>query len=247
MEPKFSNAMKKAVLFLLVATFGAGVCAQDKIPKIGVKWAPTGLVLGSLDFQGEYNFGKNSLTAKIGVPVNAHHTLQYDDRNADFNLKATSFLAGYRTYFSKKHMKGLYFEPYFKYVHQSGDGVGDATLAGEAVIMNFTNDYNGVGIGAQLGAQFLLGKRLVIDVFLIGPELNSSSNNFRAVEVSHTIPWNAVQASEAEQQIRDFVDKFPFVRNNTTIMVDQTNKTVSADFKGLLPGFRIGVSFGIVL
>src|SRR3712207_2388309 len=35
-----------------------------------VKWAPTGLAVGSLSFQGEYGFkSRTSITAKIGFPI----------------------------------------------------------------------------------------------------------------------------------------------------------------------------------
>ena len=144
-------------------------------------------------------------------------------------------------------MRGLYFEPYFKYVHHSSDGSGSTTLEGVPVIMDFTNDYNGFGVGAQLGAQFMIGKRIIIDFFFLGPEINSSRNNFKAMEVTTTIPWTFIQKNEAEQDIRDFINKFPFLKNNTSVMVDQNNKTVYADFKGALPGFRIGVSIGVAL
>lgn len=238
--------MKKLLLFFLSVIISCFVLGQSSgvKPNISIKWAPTGIVFGNISLHGEYNFGKNSLTAKIGFPFNKHQTFQFDDKDADFSMKATSFLAGYRTYLSKKHMKGLYFEPYFKYVHHISEGVGNADLSGEKVVMNFTNDYNGIGVGAQLGIQFLVSKKFVIDFFFLGPEINSSRNNFKAKEISSTVPWTSVKANEAEKDIRDFIDKFPFVRNKTTIRVDQANKTVMADFKGALPGYRIGVSFG---
>lgn len=213
-------------------------------PNISIKWAPTGIVFGNISLHGEYNFGKNSLTAKIGFPLSKPQTFKFDDKDADFSMKAMSFLAGYRTYLSKKHMKGLYLEPYFKYVHHTSEGTGTAVLDGDKALMNFTNDYNGAGLGAQLGVQFLISKRLVIDFFFLGPEINWARNNFRAVEISGVIPWTSVKANEAEKDIRDFIDKFPFVRNKVNIMVDQNNKAVSANFKGTLPGYRIGVSFG---
>lgn len=100
-------------------------------------------------------------------------------------------------------------------------------------------------MGAQLGVQFLIANKIVIDFFFLGPEINSSRNNFKAVETSGILPWNYAKANEAEQDIRDFIDQFPFVRNKTKIRVDQTNKTVMADFNGPLPGYRIGVSFGV--
>lgn len=239
--------MRKTFLFFFLFTSSLLVFGQssDVKPNISVKWAPSGLVFGNISLQGEYNFGKNSLTAKIGVPFNKHQTFQYDNRDADFKMRATSFLAGYRTYLSKKHMKGLYLEPFFKYVHHTSEGFGNAILQGDQVVMDFTNDYNGIGVGAQLGVQFLIANKIVIDFFFLGPEINSSRNNFKAVETSGILPWNYAKANEAEQDIRDFIDQFPFVRNKTKIRVDQTNKTVMADFNGPLPGYRIGVSFGV--
>lgn len=142
-------------------------------------------------------------------------------------------------------MAGLYFEPYFKYLHHTAEGVGNAVLSGENVVMNFTNEYNGVGVGAQLGIQFLIKKKIVIDFFFLGPEINSARNDFKANEISNTPPWTQSQATEAEQDIRDFIKKFPFIRNKMDVMVDANQKIVTASFKGVLPGYRIGVSFGI--
>lgn len=241
--------MRKAFCFLFALCILHFVNAQENQiakPNITLKWAPTGLILGSLSIQGEYNFGgKNSLTAKIGLPVNAHHNFEYDGDDADFNLKATTFLAGYRMYLSKNHLKGLYFEPFFKYVHHTSEGSANSALNNRPVRFGFTNDYNGVGVGAQLGAQFLIKKRFVIDLFFLGPEINSATNNFKAVELTSTISWTSIEANEAEQDIRDFIDNFPFIRNKTHVMVDKDNRTVTADFKGALPGMRVGVSFGV--
>lgn len=241
--------MKKTLVLAAFFLLSLSCMAQDpdSPPNVTLKWAPTGLVVGSVSLQAEYNYmGRNSLTAKIGIPANRKHSFEYEDKDAEFDMKATSFLAGYRMYLSKsKHLKGIYLEPFFKYVHHTSEGIGQGTLNNRTVTMSFTNNYNGFGVGAQLGAQFLIGKRFVIDLFLLGPEINSAKNNFKAVEVTNSIPWTHVEANEAEQDIRNFLDQFPFIRNKTDIMVNQASKTVTADFKGALPGIRTGVSFGI--
>lgn len=241
--------MKKTLTLLgllLVMIYGEAQESTDTQPNITLKWAPTGLILGSASLQAEYNFGgRNSLTAKIGLPVRAHHSFTYDGNDADFTMRATSFLAGYRTYFSKKHLRGLYYEPFFKYVHHTSEGTGTGTLNGRKAVFDFINDYNGVGVGVQLGAQFFIGKRFVIDLFFLGPEINSATNSFKTMEVSNTVPWMEVDAQEAERNIREFLDQFPFIRNRSSVMVDRENKRVLADFKGALPGIRTGVSIGV--
>ncbi len=222
--------------------------AQDKQPdqNITVKWAPTGLFLGNFAVQGEYGFGeKSSLTAKIGVPINKRYNRQFNDHDVTLNMKAFSFMAGYRLYLSKQKLKGLYFEPHFKYVHHMTDGLGETTLDSEPVTLDFTNTYSAFGIGAQLGAQFIVAKRLVIDLFFLGPELNAATNNLRAVDPEGSESWNNIEASQAEADIQDFLNQFPFIKNRVDVLVDKNNKAVNADFKGLVGGIRFGVSFGI--
>jgi hypothetical protein len=245
----YNLSMKNTVLSFICFLLISYVHGQEVKPSgtnLTVKWAPTGLVMGSLSFAGEYNFGgKSSLTAKIGIPVKATHSFQYDGDDADFEMRATSFLAGYRMYFSKKHMKGLYFEPYFKYVHHTSDGSASSSLHFRPVKMNFLNNYNGAGVGAQLGAQFIIKKRFIIDLFFLGPELNSSSNKFRASEGGSVFPWTALEAEDARRDIVDFVNQFPFLKNHTDVMVDNSNRTITANFNGALPGIRTGFSFGV--
>ena len=232
---------------LLIPAILIAVCAfsQSRQPYAAFKWAPAGLILGNVSVLGEYSFGKKSLTAKIGIPVTTRHTLTYDDRDASFNMRATSFLAGYRTYLSKKQLRGLYLEPFFKYVHHSSEGTGHGWVSGNNVEMEFTNEYNGVGLGLQLGTQFIISKRLIIDLYLIGPELNSARNTFKGKETTSYLPWTNFEANEVENDVRDFIDQFPFIRKRTNVMVDSYNKTVTANFKGALPGIRAGIAFGL--
>lgn len=238
----------KNILLLTASLFIISVAAAQKTefaPKLSFKWAPTGLLVGSVSLQGEYNFGgKNSITAKIGVPANTHQTFEYEGSDAEFTMKATSFLAGYRRYLSKKQMRGFYLEPFFHYVHHISEGSGTGTIGARSVLMNFTNDYDGYGIGAQLGTQFFIGKRIVVDIFLLGPQINAATNNLKAVETSNTIPWTDFEADDAERDIKEFIDQFPFIRDKTTVTVNREAKTVMADFKGALPGFRTGLSIG---
>ena len=239
--------MTKAFLLFIAFLISQLVNGQENDPgrNVAVKWAPTGLILGSLSVQGEYYKGKNSFTGKIGLPVNSHHSFDFDDKDAAFDLKATSVQGGYRIYLSNKVMKGLYFEPFVKYVKHKSTGTGEGTLDNDPVLFDITNTYKGIGAGAQLGAQFLVSERFVIDLFFLGPELNVSTSHLKAVETTNTIPCTDVQAVDAEAQIKSFINQFPFIKNNTEITVDRERKTVLADFKGLLPGIRAGISFGI--
>ncbi|MGC4036353.1 MAG: hypothetical protein QM764_10340 [Chitinophagaceae bacterium] len=239
--------MKKIVTLILSWFLLQFVSAQDKArdPFVTVKWAPTALLVGNAAVQGEYSFKQNSsLTAKIGVPLGKNYHSNFHGQEIDINMKAFSFLTGYRIYLSGKKMRGLYFEPYFKYVHQTAGGLGETNLDNQPVTLNFTNTYNAFGLGAQLGAQYFIYKRFVLDLFFLGPEINSVNNSFRAVDPTGTESWNNIEANQAENDIRNFLNQFPFIKNRVNVMVDKPNKAVNADFNGWVAGFRCGFSIG---
>ncbi len=242
-------AVKKITHLTILLLFLQSVYAQkDFEPKITVKWAPTGLIMGDASFQGEYSFlKKSSLTAKLGVPCNRHYHANFDGHDVDMSMKAFSFLAGYRKYLSKQVLKGFYVEPFFTYVHHTSDGTGEGKLDNQSVTMDFTNAYNGIGVGVQLGSQFILAKRFVIDLFFFGPQLTASTNNFRAIDYNDSAAWNTIQADEAENDIEKFLNQFPFIKNKVNVRVDKPNRAVTANFKGALVGVRFGVSIGIAL
>ncbi|WP_345253804.1 hypothetical protein [Flaviaesturariibacter amylovorans] len=256
--------MRSAILFSSFLLFGSGSFAQDgyrpdtstgnapdtsRGQRMTFKWAPTGLLLGSLTLQGEYHFTKrSSLIANIGLPLQAKHSLSYVGQSADFRMKATSFLAGYRRYFSRRRpMAGLYLEPYFKYVHHTSEGEGQAVLDGRATTVSFINNYNAFGLGVQLGAQFRIGKRAVIDLFFLGPEINSASDRFSAREQNFNRPWTGDEGQKAKRDVLEFIDQFPFINNRVNVVVEEQSRTVRASFRGALPGFRAGVSLGVAL
>lgn len=241
--------MKKSTLLIVLLLCLRVVSAQKSFePKVTLKWAPTGLILGDFSFQGEYGFiNKSSLTAKIGVPFSRTYHANFDGHPVDMNMRAFSFLAGYRKYLSKQMLKGFYIEPFFTYAHHTSDGTGEGDLDNQPVTMDFTNAYNATGIGVQLGSQFIIAKRLVLDLFFFGPQLTASTNNFRAIDYNESSAWSTIQANEAEQDIKTFLNQFPFIKNKVNVHVDTPNKTVTADYKGPLLGIRFGASIGIAL
>jgi hypothetical protein len=240
--------MKRSTFLLLTLLFFHQGYSQDtprSDPQIDLKWAPAGLFAGNISLLGEYTFRKKtSLTVKIGLPITKTYSSKFDGKNTDINMRTISFLTGYRVYLSKKELKGFYIEPYFKYVHSTSYGWGESTLDNQPVTMDFNNNYNAAGIGVQLGTQFLIAKKWIIDFFFLGPELNYADNNFMASDATNSSSWNTIQADQAENDIHQFLHQFPFIGNKTTVHVDTNDKTITADFNGLLAGIRAGVAVG---
>jgi hypothetical protein len=242
--------MKKTLLFILSFTTFLAATAQEKTSKQYekiAKWAPAGLYLGHLNLIGEGAINsRNSITAQGSFPIKTKKTFQYEDKDADVSMEIMSFHFGYRHYLSrKKFMKGFYLEPYAKYLKHESEGIGSATLDTRLAQMRFNNDFRSIGAGVQLGVQFLIARRVAIDFYFLGPEISTGKDHFNAVEISNIIPWTHLEAAEAERSIRELLDDVPFIGDRTTVTVDRANKSVSADFKGFLPGIRTGISIGL--
>lgn len=236
---------RKAVIALSVLLFLFIDSNAQSDRSFIAKWSPASLAAGKLTLGGEYNFKrKSSIELIVGIPVTRTHSFDFDGNESDLDTKAFSILAGYRYYFGRRGLRGLYIEPYAKYLHHEGSGILEGSLSGETARFDTRSDYKGVGLGAQLGVQFLIAKRVAIDLFLLGPEANSAEFSLTGTDIASNIPWTLVKANEAEQDIRDALDDIPIIGDKVKVEVNQNTKTIRTSYNGFLPGFRFGASVG---
>jgi hypothetical protein len=223
----------------------AGTASHD--PSVAVKVNPLSYFFGKISLLGEYNLKhKKSITFGVGIPIETTNSfLEIDGKKRDIRMKSFSAMAGYRMYLGKKTMSGFYFEPYLKYLKSDGNVTLDGEIDGQAVEFFTTSNYSGFGLGAQLGVQFLIGNRVAIDLFLLGPEANMSKHTMISKEITTTVPWDLVDAQEAEREIREQLSDIPIVGKKIEVTVDPNSKTVTSKYDGFLPGFRAGLSIGI--
>jgi len=224
-----------------------GLIAQSP-PAVILKWAPASLAAGKITFAGEYNFSfKNSVEFVVGIPASVNRQIEYDGQKSEMESKAFSILAGYRRYLGKKSCSGLYLEPFIKYLAHETSGILDGDLSGEKAQFKTITKYEAFGGGIQLGVQFIIAKRIAVDLFFLGPEANSAKFNSTATDIASNIPWTFVKANEAEQEIRDAIKDIPLIGDKMEITVNQNQKTVYTKYDGFLPGIRFGASVGIRL
>ncbi|MGN6165184.1 MAG: outer membrane beta-barrel protein [Flavisolibacter sp.] len=243
--------MKK--LFFVLACFIIlnSTKAQQEAPifksSVAVKWNPESLYFGKVSLSGEYNFkNRKSVTFGIGIPASHSTTVNMDDKDRSVEMKTFSVMGGYRMYLGKKTMSGIYFEPYLKYVKNDANTVIDGDLDGRTVNFVTTSKYSGTGVGAQLGVQFMIAKRVVFDFFFLGPEANTVNHKIIMHDTSLE-PWTQAEADDAQRTIDDNIGDLPIVGDKLKVVVDRNNKTVSSDYSGFLPGIRFGLSVGIRL
>ena len=141
-------------------------------------------------------------------------------------------------------MRGFYVEPYLKYLHHKLEGLFTDTKASPPTAYTSKSDYHGFGVGTQLGVQFLIAKRLVLDLFLLGLEANTAKVDASFADISNSDPWTADDVQKAENDIKDAIKDIPIIGKRTEVNADQNKKTVFVTYKGFMPGIRFGISIG---
>jgi hypothetical protein len=237
-------------LLLFSITWAQSEEAKDEkpqfMPSTAIKWNPSSLYFGKIGLQGEYNFKrKKSITFAVGIPMSKATSVEMDDEDRDVEMKTFSVMGGYRMYLGKKTMTGVYFEPYLKYVKNDAATLIDTDLGGEPAIFATTSKYSGFGVGAQLGVQFMIAKRVVFDFFFLGPEANSVKHTVIMRDINSAGSWDVQEAADAENEINESIGDLPVIGNKIKVAVDAANKTVSSEYKGFLPGIRFGLSVGV--
>ncbi|RYG04388.1 MAG: DUF3575 domain-containing protein [Chitinophagaceae bacterium] len=234
------------ILVLLTISNIFSQTAQEAHTSAIVKWAPATLAAGKLTAGSEINFGgKGSLDLVLGFPLSTTRTIKHDEKESELETKAFSVLLGYRHYFGRKQMRGLYLEPYAKYLRHQAEGIISSDLLEELAQMDTKTKYEGFGIGAQLGVQFLIAKRVSIDFYFLGIEANTTNFKTHSVDVANALPWTILQTTEARRQLEETYADVPFVKNKVEIEINQDKKEANSSYKGFLPGLRFGASIGV--
>lgn len=241
--------MKQLVFFILVTLCVSNSFAQKSSSfksSTVIKWAPASLALGKIGLGSEYNFKqKKSITLNVGIPSETNITRTIDNESRTLKIKTFSVMAGYRMYMGKRDMSGFYFEPYVKYVDNKSVTSTNFTIQTIDKPFDLSGNYSGIGIGAQLGLQFMIAKRVVFDWYLLGPEANSSKFSLNAQEQGSGPAWDASAASDAQSEIENFINDIPLIKDKATVNVNASARNVKAAYSGFLPGFRTGLSVGI--
>jgi len=234
-------------LLLAIAISFSSIAQDDEVSTydIGVKWAPAGLYFGKITLGGEYNMNlKKSITLTLGIPYNQATSYKLDNKKETITQKTFSAMAGYRLYLGEGNMHGAYFEPYVKYLKHNASFTTDADIDGTTRDFAVTSDYSAIGVGAQLGAQFLIGNHFTIDFYFLGPEANSAKHEVLMQELGSGAPWDAQESADAQQKINDTFKDVPIIGKKLEVTVNANQRFVSSEYKGFLPGFRFGLSFG---
>ncbi|RYY85903.1 MAG: hypothetical protein EOO15_15815 [Chitinophagaceae bacterium] len=265
--------MRQILVFALLAGIGFGTRAQDTSARrdfefrfVHRKWYcfklnPAGVYFGKLSLFGEYTTGRqhfrgrpSSFIVGIGIPIESEHQYPINGKRRTLAMRSFSVMAGYRVYVTRApgvfggEVSGLYVEPYIKYLTNSVHGTFNANLASSAtaaseVSYSSVSKYTGFGCGVQLGFQFHIRRKFLVDAFLVGGEMNSVKASIVLKDMTSQGAWNSFQSSDAQNVLDDY-RKLPIIGRKLVTHRDDVNRNISGTYGGLLPGFRIGISIG---
>jgi hypothetical protein len=241
--------MKKIIFFLLLSGWILAGSAQDKEPARPdpinvIKFMPFNLAFNSVSFEYEGMVNDhNSMTLEVGIPnhrsYNTDYNVKFLSNVVNAELGTMSLKLAYRHYSGGQKLvpAGFYFEPYIKYQNLKGNGfyIG-SDVPYQSNIGKADLKLNTFNLGFQLGAQFLVGKRIAIDFYFFGLEAGLASGDMYVI--SHDA---AAIADDINKAIADLPS---YYQHNLTVTESQYKVNVNAK-NVLYPWYRAGINIGI--
>lgn len=243
--------MKNQGLLLVLLVIAIGINAQEGKNIVKLNLPSVALNTYALQYERVIN---NKQSIALGIAVSPNTDLPFKKRlmdafggNADVRnaIQTTRFTKltitpEYRFYLSKKEAPGgFYIAPFARYTHLNIDQDYRYTPAsGIEHVANLRGHFNGIGGGAMIGMQWMLGKRVTLDWWILGPFIGDLDAEFNGTDDMSDL--SAQDKANLERDIED-VD-IPLWTIDATI----GNNIVTAKIKGPFYGVRaFGVSIGI--
>ena len=156
------------------------------------------------------------------------------------NKKSSSgytFGSEYRFYLAKENKyaapHGVYLAPFVSYYHFNNQRTGNDTTNQDHVTLNATLGF--LNIGGELGYQFVIKNRFVIDCILVGPAISSYYFNVK-LEGSNSGNYN----EQVQAILEALKDKYPLLKDLSSS--SGISKNGISNFWSL--GFRYAIHIG---
>jgi hypothetical protein len=149
----------------------------------------------------------------------------------------------FRLYLGKKgYGRGFYFSPFYRYANHnlSGFNVDYQNAAGADAQMAMSGKLTSNTFGLQLGAQWLIGRSVTLDWWILGPHVGTANVTLTG---KTSVPLTASEQDELRQSMQD-ID--PFGSDYTVYSVNANGGSMSvsnAPWAGIKAGLSLGFRF----
>jgi len=189
----------------------------------------------------------NYITLGIGIPnqksLIGKYGMDFGSDVKSVELGTMHIRAAYRHYTGQRMLpKGFYIEPYVKYLKISGNGSVENTDFNNTYKGKFDVNLNSMNLGFQLGAQFLIAKRVTLDLYFLGLEAGILNG-----DVNATSDLSDPYATHLKAYIEDRIAEFPsFIGDKLTVNQSADKKMINVNASNIIyPWYRGGISIGI--
>lgn len=218
--------------------------------KNNVKISLTSLVFKNFQFQYERSLTKRigfvfgySFIPKGSVPfksqINDLTSSSSDTKDMFTNaeLGYTAITPEVRFYLGKGYGKGFYIAPFYRHLQYDITGINFTytnQLGGQDNI-DMGGKLSANTFGLQFGAQFNLGKHLILDWWIIGPHYGTSKGDFVGISGR---PLNSFEQAELQKEL----DKIELPLSDVNAKANANGATIN--ISGPWGGIRSGISLG---
>ncbi|MBI3137326.1 MAG: DUF3575 domain-containing protein [Sphingobacteriales bacterium] len=159
----------------------------------------------------------------------------------NFRMSNIAITPEFRFYPGKKgYGRGFYLAPFYRYasfkssrlIFNYTDGLGgqqSITLSGKL---------NSNTAGLLLGAQWPLGKMLVLDWWILGPHYGAGSGKFTGLSSQ---PMNPIEQNDLRNELENL--DIPFTRKKVFVDANSARMELDGPWAGVRAGFSLGVKF----
>jgi|SRR5579863_875028 len=177
-------------------------------------------------------------------PLNLNLDLSNTNFSDSKNKTGYSMGAEFRFYLSKENKfdapHGIYLAPYLSYYQFSSSNTLTHTDSTGSQSININSSISLFNVGAELGYQFVVFKRFVIDVEMFGPSFTAY-----AFQVSTDGQFSGIDQNETLQAVLTALkNKFPLLNDLSTSKEVYRSGVASSKFPAV--GFRYAVCIGFM-
>jgi hypothetical protein len=147
------------------------------------------------------------------------------------------FYAGKRGY-----GHGFYFSLFYRYArHELGNiSVDYENNAGSTSTATLTGSLTSNTGGFMLGSQWVIGKRVVLDWWILGPHFGVGKGTLTG---TNSTPISSADQSSLRTELEDVLDAVPFVKNVIDVNANGAKVSLSGPWAGVRGGLCLGIRF----
>lgn len=158
-----------------------------------------------------------------------------------FQMSNLAITPEFRFYLSKRgYGRGFYLAPFYRYANYKtsqlefdyDDGAGGTET------INMTGKLTSNTGGLLLGAQWPLGKRLVLDWWILGPHYGAGNGLFSGVSTQTMTP---AEQDDLRTQLEDI--DIPLTNKKITVTANGASLELDGPWAGIRAGFSLGIRF----